>query len=265
MTTRTRPSRILHFAGHRKPGGSKQRLGSGDWEQTTNRQQRRLTRAYDAWSARTRRSLLDSAKRGGTIPQQSAILDQAMRELEVELAAVLEVGTKQAARQGAGDRIDLPAVRATIAEHERENRELLAAGLIPAIAGALIVQVIRGAALDSKTLQGAFGAVRAAPGRMAGRSWVLIFETQKAVGKQRETERKAKGLAIERVRWVIDPRAEHCVDSPGFHGCPGLAREYPSWDDLPTVPAGEVTCRGNCRCHIEVFRDGQWRRGVIED
>ena len=75
----------------RKPGGGKQRLGSGDWEQATNRQQRRLTRVFDKWSAKTRRDLADAANRGVSVADQSRILDRAMPELEAQIVATLEL------------------------------------------------------------------------------------------------------------------------------------------------------------------------------
>jgi len=255
--------RIFNF---QKPGGSKQRIGSGDWEQATNRQQRRLTRAFDSWSAQTRRALTDAAKRGVPIPQQAEILDNSMRELEAKLAVVLEVGSKAAARISAGKRAELPGVRQVVEQHDREDRLLLATALIPVIYARLLPDIARGLASDPKALQGAFGAVRAAPGQYAGRAWVLIFETQQELGRTREAERRAEGKTVEPVRWVIDPRADHCAASPGHHGCPELAGEYKGgWSSLKTVPAGQVTCRGNCRCHLEVYRDGKWQRGVYED
>lgn len=64
-----------------------------------------------------------------------------------------------------------------------------------------------------------------------------------------------------KVRWILDPAAEHCQDSAHGFGCIGLEGEYASWDALPTVPAGEVTCLGNCRCNIEAQNDdGSWER-----
>jgi len=249
----------------RKPGGGKQRQSSGDWEQATNRQQRRLTRAFDAWSAQTRRDLTDAASRGFPIPRQSAILESAMSELEAKLAAVLKVGSKAATRISAGKRAELPGVQRVVEQHDRETALLLATALIPVIYTRLMPDIARGLASDPRALQTAFGAVRAAPGQYAGRAWVLIFETQQELGRTREAERRAQGLVAERVRWVLDPRADHCVDSPGHYGCPTLAGEYASWNDLPTVPAGLTTCRGNCKCHIEVYRDGKWQRGVYAD
>jgi len=249
-----------------KPGGSKQRLGSGDWEQATNRQQRRLTRVFDAWSAQTRRALTGAASRGVSIPDQMTILDRAMPELESKLVQVLDVGTKAAARISARDRAKMPEIQRVIGEHGREDRTLVAQALMPFIHARLAPEVARGLTGDPKALMGAFGAVRAAPGQYAGRAWVMIFETQQELGHVREEERRREGKTIEPVRWVIDPRADHCKPSPGHYGCLELAGEYAGgWHSLPTLPAGMVTCRGNCRCHIEVYRDGKWRRGVFED
>jgi len=188
-----------------------------------------------------------------------------MPALEAELASVLDVGTKAAARISAGKRAELPAIRNTVEKHKREDRLLLATALIPVVFAKLMPEVARGLASDPRALQTAFGAVRAAPGQYAGRAWVMIFETQQELGSMRETERRAQGLTVEPVRWVLDPRADHCVASPGHYGCPDLAHEYGSWNDLPTVPAGMVTCRGNYRCHLEVKRDGKWQRGVFAD
>ena len=131
----------------------------------------------------------------------------------------------------------------------------MATALIPVIYARLLPEVLRGLARDSMALQTAFGAVRAAPGQYAGRAWVMIFDTQEALGKQRESDRKAEGKDIEPIRWVLDKSAEHCAPSPGHHGCPELAGVYEGgWSTLTTVPAGLTTCRGNCRCHLEVYR-----------
>lgn len=250
----------------KKPGGSKQRLGSGDWEQSTNRQQRRLTRAFDKWSAQTRRALVNAANRGLTAAEQVAILDRAMPELEAQIIAILEVGTNAAARISAGERAKLPAIRNVIEEHNRDDRLLVAGAMIPLIYARVMPEIARGLARDPRALMGAFGAVRAAPGQYAGRAWVMIFDTQKELGTMRESERRAEGKTVEPVRWDLDPRAEHCSPSPGHHGCPELAGVYEGgWSTLETVPAGLTTCRGNCRCTLWVFRDGQWRRGVFDD
>jgi hypothetical protein len=123
-----------------------------------------------------------------------------------------------------------------------------------------------GAAVNVASLNTVISTTRAMPATYSGGYWVAIFEVQKGLGRVREDERAAQGLPPEPVRWDLDPNAEHCEPSPGYYGCPELAGEYPAgWSSLKTVPAGMVTCRGNCRCHVKVFRDGQWQRGVYGD
>ena len=75
-----------------------------------------------------------------------------------------------------------------------------------------------------------------------------------------DKEREEAGKKPRRVRWVLDPAAEHCKKSEFHYGCPELAGEYESWDHMPTVPAGDVSCLGNCRCHIDVKTESGWER-----
>ena len=247
------------------PGGMKQRLSPGDWEQATNRQQRRLTKVYDEWSTKTRKKLVEIARSGGTIPEQSIYLDRAMRALEIKLKEVYDRGIDIAKNLSGGSRSDSPELQRLAEARKSEGNSMIAAALIPAISAKLIADVARGLATNPKALRTAFNTARAMPPQYAGGFWVMIFETQKTLGRGREQERRKKGEKPEPIRWVLDPRAQHCHHDAGYYGCPELAGEYESWDALPTVPAGQVTCRGNCRCHLEVYRDGQWRRGVYDD
>ena len=42
------------------------------------------------------------------------------------------------------------------------------------------------------------------------------------------------GLAPIPIRWRLDGAAQHCSDSLGFSGCPGLVGVYPDgWASLP--------------------------------
>jgi hypothetical protein len=155
-------------------------------------------------------------------------------------------------------------IRENLIPRVHEKMTLALATAVPGLViGGLAVEQQRAVALAIKN---ASAATRAAPAQYAGGYWVAIFEVQRTLGEERESERQSQGLDIEPVRWVLDPRAEHCNPSAGFYGCPELAGEYPNgWKTLPTVPAGQVTCRGNCRCHLEVQRDGQWKRGIFDD
>jgi len=263
----------------RKPAGQKQRRGSGDWERGVNRQQRRLVRVFDAWAAALKADMTSRSRRGATIPELQGVLDDAIPRLESRLAEVLTSGVEKAVRSSAGSRSGLTAVKGTQDKLIRENLQLLRESLIPkvhekftlALATALPLGLIGGLAVDQQkavalAIKNASVATRAAPAQYAGGYWVAVFETQKTVGGVRENERAAQGLPVEPVRWVLDSLAEHCLPSPGFYGCVELAGEYPGgWSTLPTVPAGQTTCRGNDRCRIEVFRNGEWRRGVYDD
>lgn len=267
-----------HFQARPK-AGQKQRVGSGSWEEKTNRQQRKIVSVFDTWTAALKRELLSRAKRGATIPELSTYLDNQIPKLEERLVEVMTKGVEGAVKTVAGDRSELPQVRAKAERLAAENAALVRENLVPhiheklslALAAAVPGLVIGGLAVDQQkavalAIKNASAASRAAPAQYAGGYWVAIFETQRTVGEVREDERLAQGLPIEPVKWDLDPRAEHCKPSPGFFGCPELAGEYPGgWRTLKTVPAGQVTCRGNCRCHLSVFRDGQWRRGVFED
>lgn len=243
----------------------KLRQSSGNWEQVANRQTRRLTRAYDEWSAKTRKALVKLAQSGGTIPEQSKLFERALRELEIKLQQVYDRGIDIAKNVSAGSRADLPEIIKLAEDKKRNGNEMIADSLIPAISASLSVAIARGMATDSTALRESFLATRSMPPQYAGGAWVMIFDTQKTLGRKRELDRISDGLKPEPIRWVLDPHAEHCQHSSGYYGCPELAKEYLNWDALPTVPAALVTCRGNCRCRLEVFRDGQWRRGVYED
>jgi len=73
--------------------------------------------------------------------------------------------------------------------------------------------------------------------QMGGVAWNAMFEGVKA----------QPGNQGKKVRWILDPAVPtHCEASANRHGCIDLAKTYDSWDDLPTLPAGEVTCIGNC-------------------
>ena len=262
-----------------RKAGQKQRRGSGDWERGVNRQQRKLVNTFDAWAAALKSDMAVRARRGATIPELQGVLDDAIPRLESRLAEVLTSGVEKAVRTSAGSRSGLPAVEGMKNQLIRENLQLLRESLIPKIhekftlglATAVPLGIIGGLAIDQQkavalAIKNASVATRAAPAQYAGGYWVAVFETQKTVGGVRESERAAQGLPVEPVRWILDPLAEHCKPSVGFRGCPELAGEYPGgWSTLPTVPAGAVTCRGNCRCHIEVFREGEWRRGVYDN
>lgn len=263
----------------RPKAGQKQRIGSGSREQAVNRQQRKLVRVFDQWAAGLKREIAARARKGATLPELSAYVDGQMPALEARLVEVMNAGTASAVKNAAGSRAELPAIMALAERQKEENLAMVRDNLVPNIheklslglAAAIPTLIIGGLAVQQQksvalAIKNATAASRSAPAQYAGGYWVMLFETDKTLGGIREDERAAQGLAPEPVFWNLDPRAEHCKPSTGFFGCPELAGEYPGgWRTLRTVPAGQVTCRGNCRCHMTVFRDGQWRRGVYDD
>lgn len=266
-----------HFAVPK--AGQRQRIGAGTYEERTNRQQRKLVRIFDQWAAGLKGELAKKAKNGATLPDLQAFLDDQIPRLEARLLEINAAGVRSAAKTAAGSHVDSVAVQGKITQLINEGEALVRESLVPkihekmtlALATAVPGLVIGGLAVEQQravalAIKNASAATRAAPAQYAGGYWVAIFEVQRTLGEERENDRRAQGLEVEPVKWVLDPRAEHCKPSPGFYGCPELAGEYPNgWTSLPTVPAGLVTCRGNCRCHLEVFREGQWRRGVFDD
>lgn len=272
-------TRRRSFFQARPKAGQKQRIGSGTYEEKTNRQQRKLVRIFDQWAAALKRDIASRASNGATLPELSAYLDTQIPKLETRLVEIMNAGTDSAVKTAAGSRAELPAILALAERQKEENLAMVRDNLVPKVheklslglAAAVPAMVVGGLAVQQQravalAIKNATLASRNAPAQYAGGYWVMLFETEKTLGGIREDERAAQGLDPEPVKWNLDPRAVHCKPSPGFYGCPQLAGEYPGgWRTLPTVPAGQVTCRGNCRCNITVFRDGEWRRGVYDD
>ena len=250
----------------RPKAGQKQRPGGGSWEEATNRQQRKLVLVFDAWAAELKKGLRSRADRGATMPELSAFLDGQIPALEKRLSEIQAAGINTAVKTSAKSRADYPQIRALADKLVADNLALVRENLVPRIHEKLTLALATGAVVNAAALNAALNTTRAMPAAYSGGYWVAIFEVQKGLGRVREDERAAQGLPPEPIRWVLDPMAEHCQASAGYFGCPELAGEYPGgWSSLKTVPAGLVTCRGNCRCHVEVFRDGQWQRGVFKD
>ena len=234
----------------------------GKWEEATNQQQKRLVKAYDTWGVAVRRDINAAIKRGATKTELERIANSHLAELETKLLEIANSGVQRAAIISAGKRVSLPAITKRIETAMAQNATLIRESLVPALGQRIAANLTGG--LDRQAVKAAFDGLRGLPAQYAGGYWTMIFEVQSDLGLMREAERKEQGLPPERMRWVLDPRAAHCKTSE-LYGCPDLAGEYASWEELPTVPAGQVSCRGNCRCHLETLVDGKWRRGVYED
>ena len=235
------------------------RSGQNRLVRATNAQQKKLVRAYDTWAAGVKRDMDAALKRWARPVQLKAILDSHLPELEAAMLDTTHQGVQTAEKVVIGRGQPSPRVLAARNLHLRKNDELVTAALVPFIGARLVAALTGPGVVDSRAVAGALAAQRAYPAQYAGGFWAMIFETKRAQGLDVDEEQRRLGLPPVKVKWRLDPQAEHCQASPSFYGCPDLAGEYESWGHLPTVPAGEVTCRGLCRCWIEVWRDGRWQ------
>ena len=242
--------------------------GSSAYERVTNAYQKVLLAAYQRWVRAVGLEMLAAHRRGVPKTVLPAILHNRLPVLEQQLQELGRQNIQAAARVGVGKTASrTPSVQGMVQRQIRLNAGLISTSLIPDIAKgveqAFITTevmtfagkgVIKTLVSMADLLAAAFAPYVSRVVSYSGGAWVAIFEAQKTVAMDTEDDR--------RVRWVLHPEAEHCVESPGHYGCPDLEGEYDSWASLPTVPAGAVTCRGNCRCSLEVeVSSGEWQRG----
>jgi len=237
------------------------RSGSAPFERTANAIQRRLVAAYTSWSISVRRDLLAVSERGAPSPTLAAALRPRMSSLENELQDTLRAGVEAATNVSVGRKLArTPAAQSIQRSLNASNFQLIQTSLIPDILNGLTTAFLTATVeIDAAFLASSFIVFQGRVAQFAGGAWVAIFEVQRRVGQELERE----SGDIRPVRWNLNPLAEHCSDSGTHHGCPGLARTYDGgWNELITVPAGQVTCRGNCRCFLTVLKDGEWVRGL---
>ena len=250
------------------PAGQGLRTRPDKWDAFLNGYQRELVQTYDGWLSTTQKVLARAKTDGVPVSHLRTILNARIGDLEVDLKVLGDARIFEAGMRGLGDtfahRAESPGVRTTIARLQARNEAFIVDSLIPSVRTSLtgaLGEADVGALRKALTTAG--GPLRSRVAGYAGGATVAIFETQKRAGTDENVERLARGEPPIAVRWVIDPAAAHCSDDParGTFGCPGLAREYPDgFDSLPTVPAGQVSCLGNCRCHIEMNDGSGWRR-----
>ncbi len=251
-----------------RPAGQRLRGHPDKWDAFLNDYQAELVDHYDIWSRDTTRILARQKGSGATAVALRRTLAGRIQNLEVDLMGLGRQRLFEAGMRGLGDRFahraDTVSVQQTISQLQARNDTFLVESLMPdvrrAFAGTL-------AEPDVGALRTALGeATKPFRARVAGYSGgatVAVFETQKRAGIDENVERVSRGEAPIAVRWVLDPGAEHCEDDPsrGTFGCPGLAGVYAEgFESLPTVPAGNVSCLGNCKCHIQLNDGSGWER-----
>ena len=262
------PGGMFPFA--EAPAGQQLRLRPDRWDDFLNSYQKELVSAYDPWMGETRRIMERGITEGWSEAQMDAMLRARLQDLETDLTAMGRARIFEGARLGLGQRLahraNSPGVQRLVTVLQGRNAQYLAESLIPDIRAALIAQMVPG--LTSEGLRTSLGRVDASfrprVASYSGGATVAIFDVQRRAGVDENAERRSRGEPIIPVRWVLDPTARHCqTDSgKGTFGCPGLARVYAGgWDSLPTVPAGNVSCLANCRCHLEADYGNGWERG----
>lgn len=239
------------------------RSGSGDFEGSTNRTQKRLLTAYDKWAVETRNQILEAQERGIQPEQFDRIVSGRLSQLESELVEIQREGINSAAALVVSAALlSTPRVRNAIAPMIA-SVAVGVAGLTGSIRDRLSQKLANSSQFDRSSLKEIFDTARASVASSAGVAWAALFTALIAGGREQERQTGR----TTRVRWVLNDAAEHCSESAGHFGCPELAGVYNSWSELPTVPAGQVTCRGNCRCVLEVETEpgsGVWKRGLPE-
>jgi len=187
-----------------------------------------------------------------------------LSELETSLVDVQQEGINAAvALAVSATLLSRPSVRNVVLAMTATAAQGLRTGLIDSIRTRLTSKLGDAANFDRSSLKGIFDTARASVASPAGVAWNGLFVALLAAGKEQESQTGR----TQRVRWLLNDLAEHCAASPGKFACPEIAGTYDSWSELPTVPAGDVTCRGNCRCVLEAETSpgsGVWERGLPE-
>lgn len=256
---------VRHFD---QAAGGDLRTVPGAYEKFVNGYQRELVGVYDKWAAETTRLMTLPGK---ALVDANNTLNSRLPMLAADLKSLASSRIAEASGMGLGEtlgkRTSDPVVQETVQRMKSMAHAQIDDSIIPGVrekfgkeSGA--AQKLVGS--DKKDfIEDLFSARRNSVARAAGGAHVAIFETQKAAGKVENAERRRLGQPPVPTRWVLDKSADHCEDdkSRATFGCPGLAGEYSDgWDSMPTVPAGDVSCLGNCRCYIEAdFGDG-WKR-----
>ena len=151
---------------------------------------------------------------------------------------------------GLGSMLPTPEIDQRLQIRLVENDEYIRTSLIPDVEArvrkAITSEEIIGAAAIATSLM----ALQARTELYAGSMWAMM---QDAIGE------RSKQQEDNRVRWVLEPLADHCED------CPRFAGEYESYDAMlaatgGAIPGSGVQCNGNCRCSLEFRQNGQWVR-----
>lgn len=237
----------------------------------TNLYQKELLEAIDKFS-------LDIENTVKAIPEASKVvvekvISERLPKFQDKLIEISEAKIREGFALGHRRSKREPGLAAKRALEERlaRNRQYLTESFIPDLRAKMIANIggkplnilRRQYQFDPFLLIGAIASMRARLASYSGEVWEAIFSSAKISGQEADIERMGKGLKPRRVRWELDAGSQHCKERPDYHGCPDLAKEYDSWDAMPTVPGGKVSCLTNCRCSISIQNeDGSWDMAI---
>ena len=224
----------------------------------TERYQGQLSGVYDRWVRELNPILKKAISKDIPLRSTMALVDDAIEILLDKLFDINRAAMFQAYTLGYGRAPDMAGME-KIAKSTAAFRESLETEMGPRIRGDIESFLIAQRkpestfAIDPLSLAGSLGAQKSGLLSGGGGYWALGFQGAGDKLGLIDKNRDDAGQPKIKIKWVLDPGAEHCEASSGHYGCPDLAGEYDSWDDLPTVPAGDVSCRGNCRCEIKII------------
>ena len=231
----------------------KNKLGRG-----TERYQRQLSGAYDRWVRELNPILKKAIRNDVPLSTIMGLVDEAIEVLLDKLFDINREAMFSAYKLGYGrtpDDAGLDKIKKSTAGFKESLQTNMGPRVRSVIESFLRANLEPKAsyAMDPASLAGSLGAQKSGLLQGGGGYWALGFQGAGDKMGIIDKNRTDAGEAPFKVKWELDPSSEHCEASPGHYGCPDLAGIYDSWDDLPTLPGGDVTCRGNCRCSIKII------------
>ncbi len=255
-------------------GGIAARPGRRPFTQMVNEYQGELLALYDAWVHGLGEAV--DEEKPDSIERLGMLVDSHIVLLGNEMQALGRRRIREAVAHGLHDTEPSPEALRLMADAVEQNDKFITESLLPDVRERTLrdlskvlwepVTMASGthlyADVTGALVLGVLEVLRGRVATYAGAMWAAGFQGAGIWIKDSDAGRSLQGYKPHRVKWQLDPNANHCKKSAYHHGCEQCAGTYDSWSELPTVPAGDVTCLGNCRCQILVEEGGQWLSAV---
>lgn len=211
-----------------------------------NRYQEALESEYEDWADETAEAIDEAAD----AEDQKKIIDERLAILLLLLIALGRKRIPQALALGLGGEAPTPDSFRRLADRLAENERYLAESLIPAIREKLgralsdtDIQLALATGVGAEVIRAILQTIAARVSSYAGQWWDIF-----------NVGRGLQALLVgKRLRWNIDPQAQHCVDCLEYG-----EKEYDSFESLLLTTGGKypshgVACLTNCRCELEAI------------